>query len=224
MRGGRLAGHRAAGGIEGGMSTGAADPGTRGHEAVLDGPEAARGPSTSRRGTAAVAIKQRTDVCAVPAGGVVGEAVVAFVLADAVAREVRRRLAPGDAGGTSTGTWRAPVIVYLVGMPGAGKSVSDASWRVASVCPFVDLDAEIERATGSTVAEIFATKARLPSAPSRRGAREGVRHDPSVVACGGGVVLEPANRITLRTPGPAVFLDVPLDLLRSRVRPPPSVP
>jgi chorismate synthase len=35
-------------------------------------------------GTAEVAIKQRTDVCAVPAGGVVGEAVVAFVLADAV--------------------------------------------------------------------------------------------------------------------------------------------
>jgi chorismate synthase len=35
-------------------------------------------------GEAAVAIKQRTDVCAVPAGGVVGEAVMAFELADAV--------------------------------------------------------------------------------------------------------------------------------------------
>jgi chorismate synthase len=35
-------------------------------------------------GEAAVAIKQRTDVCAVPAGGVVGEAVVAFELANAV--------------------------------------------------------------------------------------------------------------------------------------------
>ena len=35
-------------------------------------------------GEPAVAIKQRTDVCAVPAGGVVGEAVVAFVLADAM--------------------------------------------------------------------------------------------------------------------------------------------
>ena len=34
-------------------------------------------------GEAAVAIKQRTDVCAVPAGGVVGEAVVAYTLADA---------------------------------------------------------------------------------------------------------------------------------------------
>jgi chorismate synthase len=35
-------------------------------------------------GDDAVAIKQRTDVCAVPAGGVVGEAVVAFELARAV--------------------------------------------------------------------------------------------------------------------------------------------
>ena len=35
-------------------------------------------------GEPAVAIKQRTDVCAVPAGGVVGEAVVAFELANAV--------------------------------------------------------------------------------------------------------------------------------------------
>jgi chorismate synthase len=34
-------------------------------------------------GEPALAIKQRTDVCAVPAGGVVGEAVVACTLADA---------------------------------------------------------------------------------------------------------------------------------------------
>ena len=35
---------------------------------------------------------ERSDVCAVPAAAVVGEAMVALVLADAVAREVRRRL------------------------------------------------------------------------------------------------------------------------------------
>ena len=40
-----------------------------------------------------------------------------------------------------------------------------------------------------------------------------------MVACGGGVVLEPANRITLRNTGVAVYLDVPLDELRRRVRP-----
>jgi chorismate synthase len=37
-----------------------------------------------RTGEAAVAISQRTDTCAVPAGAVVGEAVVAHVLADAM--------------------------------------------------------------------------------------------------------------------------------------------
>jgi chorismate synthase len=35
-------------------------------------------------GEPAIAIKQRTDVCAVPAGGVVGESVTAFELANAV--------------------------------------------------------------------------------------------------------------------------------------------
>jgi chorismate synthase len=35
-------------------------------------------------GAPAVAIRQRSDVCAVPAGAVVGEAVVALVVADAV--------------------------------------------------------------------------------------------------------------------------------------------
>ena len=40
-----------------------------------------------------------------------------------------------------------------------------------------------------------------------------------MVACGGGVVLEPANRITLRNTGVAVYLDVPLEELRRRVGP-----
>jgi chorismate synthase len=35
-------------------------------------------------GEPATAIRQRTDICAVPAGGVVGEAVVAFEVANAV--------------------------------------------------------------------------------------------------------------------------------------------
>jgi shikimate kinase len=44
-------------------------------------------------------------------------------------------------------------------------------------------------------------------------------HDPSVVSCGGGVVLEPANRIALRSTGLCVYLDVPLEQLKQRVRP-----
>ncbi len=72
-----------AGGIEGGMSTG--EP-IRVRGAMKPISTVPRPLSTVDIGTGEpeVAIKQRTDICAVPAGGVVGEAAVAVVLADAV--------------------------------------------------------------------------------------------------------------------------------------------
>jgi chorismate synthase len=59
-------------------------------------------------GEPAVAIKQRTDVCAVPAGGVVGEAVVAFVLADALLEKF---------GGDSLPETRRNLDLYLETLP-----------------------------------------------------------------------------------------------------------
>src|SRR6266540_2450625 len=72
-----------AGGIEGGMSTG--QP-IRVRAAMKPFSTVPQPLSTVdlATGTPDVAIKQRTDVCAVPAGGVVGEAATAFVLAQAV--------------------------------------------------------------------------------------------------------------------------------------------
>lgn len=71
-----------AGGIEGGMSTG--QP-IRVRAAMKPFSSVPKPLATIDldSGEDAVAIKQRTDVCAVPAGGVVGEAVVAFELANA---------------------------------------------------------------------------------------------------------------------------------------------
>ncbi len=54
-----------------------------------------------------VAIKQRTDVCAVPAGGVVGEAVVAFELADAMLEKF---------GGDSLEETRGNLVRYREGL------------------------------------------------------------------------------------------------------------
>jgi chorismate synthase len=72
-----------AGGIEGGMSTGEAIRLRAAMKPFSTVPKPLRTVDLSTR-EPAVAIRQRTDVCAVPAGGVVGEAVVAFVLAQAV--------------------------------------------------------------------------------------------------------------------------------------------
>jgi chorismate synthase len=71
------------GGIEGGMSTGET---IRLRAAMKPFSTLPRPLSTVdvATGQPAVAIRQRSDVCAVPAGAVVGEAAVAFVLADAL--------------------------------------------------------------------------------------------------------------------------------------------
>jgi shikimate kinase len=112
------------------------------------------------------------------------------------------------------------VIVYLVGMPGAGKSTVGQELAGRLGVPFVDLDVEIERETGSRVAEIFRDEGEASFRALEAAALvKASMQDPAVVACGGGVVLEPANRITLRNTGVAVYLNVPFEELRRRVQP-----
>jgi shikimate kinase len=117
------------------------------------------------------------------------------------------------------------VIVYLVGMPGSGKSTVGPELARRLGVPFVELDAEIERTAGKRVREIFEADGEARFRELEASAlTEAAARDPSVVSCGGGVVLEPANRVTLRNTGEVVFLSVPLDVLRSRIRPAPDRP
>ncbi|WP_413353483.1 chorismate synthase [Microbacterium sp. 1P06AB] len=88
-----------AGGTEGGMSTGTVLRVRAGMKPIATVPHALRTVDVATGDTAA-AHHQRSDVCAVPAAGVVAEAMVAIVLADAVLekfggdsiRETRRNL------------------------------------------------------------------------------------------------------------------------------------
>lgn len=94
----RASGH--SGGIEGGMTTGEVLRVRAGMKPIATVPKALRTIDTST-GEAAEAHHQRSDVCAVPAAGVVAEAMVALVLVDAIMEkfggdsldEVKRNLA-----------------------------------------------------------------------------------------------------------------------------------
>ena len=112
------------------------------------------------------------------------------------------------------------MIVYLVGMPGSGKSTVGAELAGRLGVPFVDLDVEIARAEGRSVTEIFDADGEAGfRALEARALLAASIQDPSVIACGGGVVLEPANRMTLRNTGTCVFLDVPIAVLDARIEP-----
>jgi len=154
---------------------------------------------------------ERSDTCAVPAAAVVGEAVVALALAEAVLAKLggdsmselhhalrlafrRARLLPGH--------------LFLCGLPGAGKSTLAPLLGQRLGLPAVDLDAEIEREAGASVAEIFAKEGeagfRLREA---RALRALVAGPQKVIALGGGAVTTLSVRALVRRTGHLLWLD-----------------
>ncbi|HEX5561437.1 MAG TPA: chorismate synthase [Nocardioidaceae bacterium] len=95
------------GGTEGGMSTGETLRVRAAMKPIATVPRALRTVDVAT-GEAAVAHHQRSDVCAVPAAGIVAEAMVALVLADVVLEKF---------GGDSVGETRRNVEGYLAHLP-----------------------------------------------------------------------------------------------------------
>ncbi|HWJ22937.1 MAG TPA: shikimate kinase [Gemmatimonadaceae bacterium] len=106
----------------------------------------------------------------------------------------------------------APVVAHLVlvGLPGAGKST--VGHRAAAVLgwPFVDLDEEIERREGRSVAELFAERGEGYFRERELAATAELRAagTSSVVAPGGGWVTVPGAVALLRPPGRIIHLAV----------------
>jgi shikimate kinase len=90
---------------------------------------------------------------------------------------------------------RARVIV-LLGPRGVGKTTIARAVAARLGRPAVDLDAEIERAAGKTIAAIFAAEGEpgFRDLESRELASALAREDAPVIATGGGVVMRVENR------------------------------
>jgi chorismate synthase len=101
-----------AGGTEGGMSTGTLLRVRAGMKPISTVPRALRTVDVAT-GVTAEAHHQRSDVCAVPAAGVVAEAMVALVLANAVLEKF---------GGDSLGETRRNLEGFLASMPASRTS------------------------------------------------------------------------------------------------------
>ncbi len=109
--------------------------------------------------------------------------------------------------------------IVLVGMMGAGKT--SIGRRLANLMhlPFLDADAEIEKAANLTIAEIFA---RHGEADFREGEKRVVArllgNGPAVLATGGGAFMSEETRERCRAEGVTVWLKADVPVLLDRVR------
>jgi shikimate kinase len=109
--------------------------------------------------------------------------------------------------------------VALVGMPGSGKSSIGRRLAPRIGLPFVDADAEIEKAAGMPIPEIFAKHGEpyFRDGEARVIARL-LDDGPSVIATGGGALVNLGTRELIRNRAIAVWLRAEIPVLMRRVR------
>lgn len=110
--------------------------------------------------------------------------------------------------------------LILIGMMGAGKTTVGAHCATLLGRRFVDIDDLVTEFAGITVAEIFAADGE----PGFRALERSAVHEACasseslVISCGGGAVLDPANRDSLRAAGLVVWLRADAAVLARRLR------
>jgi len=109
--------------------------------------------------------------------------------------------------------------IVIIGLMGAGKTTVGRRLAERLGLRFVDADAEIEKAAGQTIAEIF-TQYGEPH--FREGERKVIARllgsGPQVLATGGGAYMNEETRKAVKERGISVWLKASLPLLMKRVR------
>jgi shikimate kinase len=115
--------------------------------------------------------------------------------------------------------------IYLVGMPGAGKTTVGRHLARRMQRSFIDADHEIETRTGVRIPLIFDIEGEQGFRDREsRVIAELATESNLIVATGGGAVLRPENRAALKQGGTVVYLFVAPRLLFERTRLDPNRP
>ena len=111
------------------------------------------------------------------------------------------------------------MILFLVGMPGSGKSTVGRQLSRRLGLPFFDSDHVIEQRLGCTIREYFEREGEA----AFREVEEQVLAElaggaPAVIATGGGAVLRELNRRAMRDGGKVIYLRSSPEELYRRLR------
>jgi shikimate kinase len=110
--------------------------------------------------------------------------------------------------------------IFLVGLPGSGKTTLGKALAEGLHVKFVDLDREIERQEGETISEIFARHGETYFRTLEKNAlqRNCVSAEELVVATGGGAPCFFDNMTLINKSGITVFIDVPAAEISRRIQ------
>ena len=115
--------------------------------------------------------------------------------------------------------------IYLVGMPGAGKTTIGRQLARRLQRTFVDADHEIEARTGVRIPLIFDIEGEQGFRDREAKVIADLAGDGNlIVATGGGAVLRTENRVALKQSGTVVYLHAAPRLLFERTRLDPNRP
>lgn len=107
--------------------------------------------------------------------------------------------------------------IVLVGLMGAGKTRVGRRLAERLNLAFIDADNEIEKETGKTIAELFATVGEAAFRDGERRIMARLLDGPlAVIASGGGAYVDPDTRGVISERGITIWLRADLDTLVER--------
>jgi shikimate kinase len=119
---------------------------------------------------------------------------------------------------TAAPPFRASRTIALVGLMGAGKTSIGRRLAQRLGLPFLDADAEIEAAAGTTIEEIFRRHGEMAFRDGERRVIARLLDNPThVLATGGGAFMDASTRELLRSRAITVWLRADLELMLARV-------
>ena len=109
--------------------------------------------------------------------------------------------------------------LFLVGFMASGKTTVGRALAEMLSVPFIDLDEEIERAAGCTIAEMIQHQGEAAFRQMETEClRQAATQKAAVISLGGGAFLQAVNRELILQAGVSVWLDAPFALCWERIQ------
>lgn len=110
------------------------------------------------------------------------------------------------------------MTIYLCGFMGCGKSTSGKLLAAKTGLRFTDLDDYIQEKEGMSIPEIFSQKGEPYFRAAEAEAVKELSAENSVIACGGGTILNENSAKIARENGTVIFLDIPFEVCYDRIK------